>query len=215
VEDDFEFQPFNWPKSCWTGQGRYALEQATPEKRKELLEVWGGTTTADRPDWKKIVRNGIREGWYRPEYGVVQEVKPGPEKGVVTRITSSLVPGGVLELPADFIIDCTGLVAAPERAPVLADLLNTYQLPKNPLGRIHVSNEFEIEAMQHANAHMYACGAVTLGGPFAAVDSFLGLQYAALRSVRHMHRFHPKGLRRLNGPYSFIQWIKWAMGVSP
>ncbi|HEY8765945.1 MAG TPA: FHA domain-containing protein [Dehalococcoidia bacterium] len=215
VADDFEFQPFNWPKSNWTGQSRYQLERASPEKRKELLDIWGGTTTADRPDWTKIVRRGIEEGWYVPEYGVVREVKPGPQGGLVTYITSSLSTGGTLELPADFMIDCTGLIAAPERAPMLKDFIETFNIPKNPLGGIHVSNDFEIEAMRHGDAHMYACGAVTLGGPHAAVDSFLGLQYAGLRAVWHMKKCKAKKLHKLNGLYSFIQWLKYARGVAP
>jgi pSer/pThr/pTyr-binding forkhead associated (FHA) protein len=215
VQDEFEFQPFNWPKSNWTGQSRALLERSSDEERKRLLEIWGGTTTADRPDWKKMVRRGLKEGWYRAEYGVVQEVTPGEQGGVVTRISSGVIRGGFLELHADFVIDCTGLIAAPERAPILADLIQTYQLPKNALGRIWVSNEFEIEAMRHENAHIYACGAIILGGPFATVDSFLGLQYAALRAVRHMRRFHPKKLRKLNGLYSVWKWIKYAVGASP
>ncbi len=215
IQDEFEFQPFNWPKANWTGQTRALLEKSSDEERKRLLEIWGGTTTADRPDWKKIVSHGLRDGWYRAEYGVVQELRPGAEGRVVTRISSGIIRGGTLELPADYVIDCTGLIAAPDRAPMLADLLQTYQLAKNPLGRIHVSNDFEIEGMRHEDAHMYACGAITLGGPYAPVDSFLGLQYAALRSVRHMRRFHPKKLRRLNGLYSFWKWFKWARGVSP
>lgn len=215
VENEFEFQPFNWPKAAWTGQARILLEKSSSEERKRLLDVWGGTTTADRPDWKRIVRDGLREGWYRAEYGVVREVKLGENGKVVTSVTSALAGGGTLELEADFVIDCTGLIAAPERSPVLSDLIETYHIPKNPLGRLHVSNDFEIEEMRHEGAHMYASGAITLGGPYAPVDSFLGLQYSALRAVNHMLRFSPKRLRKLNGPYSFWQWIKWARGVSP
>jgi pSer/pThr/pTyr-binding forkhead associated (FHA) protein len=215
IADDFEFQPFNWPKSGWGGQTRVTLEKASPEERKRLLEIWGGTTTADRPDWKRIVKNGIKEGWYRPEYGVVDEVRPGEGGKVITRIRSASLAGTILELPADFIIDCTGLVAAPERSPMLADLLQTYNLPKNPLGRVHVSNDFEIEGMRHGEARMWTAGAITLGGPYAPVDSFLGLQYAALRASRHMLRFRPKKMRKLNGIYSFFQWLRWATGGTP
>ncbi len=215
VENEFEFQPFNWPKAGWSGQTRTLLEKSSGEERKRLLEVWGGTTTADRPDWKRMVRDGLREGWYRAEYGVVREVRPGENGKVVTIISSALAGGGTLELEADFVIDCTGLIAAPERSPVLADLIETYHIPKNPLGRLDVSNDFEIEGMRHEGAHMYACGAITLGGPYAPVDSFLGLQYSALRAVNHTRRFRPKGLRKLNGLYSFWQWLKWARGVPP
>ena len=215
VEDDFEFQPFNWPKSCWTGEQRVRMEAATPEERARLLEVWGGTTTADRRDWKRMVRSGINDGWYRPEYGVVQDMSPAPDGRVITHITNSLQGGGTLELPADYVIDCTGLIAQPERSPILDDLVTTYGLAKNRLGRLQVSNDFEVEGMRHGSAHMFAAGATTLGGPHAAVDSFLGLQYAAYRAVHAMHRLAPKQIRNLNGLYSFRQWLRWARGVAP
>jgi lysine/ornithine N-monooxygenase len=191
------------------------MEAASHEERERLLEVWGGTTTADRRDWKRIVHNGIRDGWYRPEYGVVRDMSPGPDGRVISHITNSLQGGGTLELPADYVIDCTGLIAQPERSPILEDLIATYGLAKNRHGRLHVSNDFEIEGMQHSGAHMFAAGATTLGGPHAAVDSFLGLQYAAYRAVHAMHRLAPGHIRDLNGFYSFRQWLRWARGVEP
>lgn len=215
VEDDFEFQPFNWPKSCWTGEQRVRMEAASDEERERLLEVWGGTTTADRRDWKRIVREGIGDGWYRQEYGVVRDMSPAPDGRVVSHISNSLAGGGTLELPADFIIDCTGLIAQPERSPMLDDLISTYGLAKNRHGRLAVSNDFEIEGMRHDSARMFAAGAMTLGGPHAAVDSFLGLQYAAYRAVHAMHRLTPGHVRNLNGFYSFRQWLRWARGVAP
>ncbi|MPZ22358.1 MAG: FHA domain-containing protein [Dehalococcoidia bacterium] len=217
VSDDFEFQPFNWPKSCWTGQGRYQLEAASDDERKRLLSIWGGTTTADRPDWERMVREGLRDGWYRAEYGIVEDARLNDRGRVVTRIKNSLAGGGRLELEADYVIDCTGLVAAPERSPLLADLLATYNLRKNPLGRFHVSNDFEIEGLRHENARVYASGAITLGGPFAAVDSFLGLQYSILRIIRHAHGQGARGIHNfwLNPFYSFNQWFKWLRGAKP
>ena len=215
VRADAEFQPFNWPKSAWTGEQRAQLELASDARRKELLEVWGGTTTARRGDWDRIIADGLREGWYRPEYGKILDVRPDASGRVVTHVQNVLAAGGNLELAVDFVIDCTGLVASPDRSPLLDDLIKTYDLPKNALGRIRVTNEFEIEGMRHEGSRLYAAGAVTLGGPHAAVDSFLGLQYAALRAVTDLHSASPKGLKRLVGVHSVMQWFKWARGVQP
>jgi len=215
VENEFEFQPFNWPKSCWTGEYRDILASASEEQRKGLLAAWGGTTTASRRDWRKIVQEGLSEGWYRPEYGSVQEVTPGANNRIVTRIQSSQAGGGVINLEADFVIDCTGLVASPVRSPLLADLMQTYQLPLSVAGRLPVANTFEIPQLRHHNSRLYAAGAMTLGGPQAAVDSFLGLQYAALAAFDDMLQLNLRGLRNLNGMYSFRQWTKWARGVAP
>jgi pSer/pThr/pTyr-binding forkhead associated (FHA) protein len=217
VRDGWEMQPFNWPKGCWGGELRQLLERSSDDDRKRLLDIWGGTTTAERRDWKRMIREGLREGWYRPEFGTVREVVPVEGKGIVTRITSSLSGGGKLELNADFVIDCTGLIASPARSPLVADMIEMYGLPLNKMGRLKVSNGFEVEGLRHTDGRLYAAGAITLGGPMAAVDSFLGLQYAALKAMDDMYRVHPrpKGLRRLNGLYSVFQWLKWARGVAP
>ncbi len=215
VDAEFEFQPFNWPKGCWTGEQRATMERADPEERKQLLEAWGGTTTADRRDWRRMVQEGLREGWYRSEYGVVKELAPTPDGRVTSRISNTLAGGGTLELVADFVIDCTGLIASPERSPLLHDLIDRYALTRNALGRLQVANDFEVTGMRHGSARMYASGAITLGGPHAAVDSFLGLQYAAYRAVEGMRLADPARIRTLNGWYSFVQWSRWARGKAP
>jgi pSer/pThr/pTyr-binding forkhead associated (FHA) protein len=215
VDREWEFQPFNWPKGCWGGDQLERLLHASNDERKQLLDAWGGTTTAARRDWRDIVRNGVRDGWYRPEYGRVDEVTPSPDGGTITRISSILAGGGTLQLHADYVIDCTGAVHDPMRSPLFADLIKTYALPLNKLDHLQVNDHFEVEAMRHGEAHMYAAGVLTLGGPHAAVDSFLGLQYAALRAADSMVRFRAPGLRHLNGLYSFAQWSKWARGVEP
>jgi hypothetical protein len=215
VDHQFEFQPFNWPKASWGGEYRDLLERASDDERKRLLEAWGGTTTASRPDWRRIVRDGTNEGWYRAEFGVVKEVKPAPDGSVSTVVDSRLAGGGTLDLQADFVIDCTGLVGSPERAPFLADLYGTYGLAHNPKGRLRVKNDFEIAELRHEMSRLYAAGALTLGGPHAGVDTFLALQYCAVTSVHSMLRQRARGLRPLNGAYSFGQWRKWVKGVAP
>ncbi len=215
VEEQYEFQPFNWPKSCWGGEYLDQIERSTPDQRKALLDVLGGTSTANRSDWREIVREGVRDGWYRSEFGTVRTVEPTEDGRVSTHISSTLGGGGDLSLVADFVIDCTGLVASAGRSPLLADMLDRYQAPLNPLGRLAVTNSYEIEAMRHGNSRMYASGALTLGGPMAAVDSFLGLQFTALRAVDDMQDMGLRGLRKLNGLNSAAQWWKWARKVAP
>jgi pSer/pThr/pTyr-binding forkhead associated (FHA) protein len=78
VEHHYEFQPFNWPKACWGGDLREVLESADAEKRKELIADWGGTTTADRGDWKMIVDMGIQQGWYQIRFGKVEKWSDRP-----------------------------------------------------------------------------------------------------------------------------------------
>ncbi len=215
VEAQFEFQPFNWPKASWGGELRGRLEAAPAEERARLFAAWGGTTVPRRADWRRVVREGLREGWYRPEFGVVRSLEQGPDGRLLTRIQTSLAGGGMLDLAADFVIDCTGMEAGPERSTPIADLIETYQAPLNQLGRLQVNDDFEIEALRHGEARLYASGAMIAGGSFAGVDSFLGMQYTALRSVDALLRLGAPGLRRLDGWYSFRQWLKRARGLPP
>ena len=58
VENQWEFQPYNWPKAAWGGDAKVRLEAASPTERRKLLTEWGGTTTAERRDWREIIREG-------------------------------------------------------------------------------------------------------------------------------------------------------------
>ncbi|HEY9891373.1 MAG TPA: hypothetical protein V6D37_06150, partial [Candidatus Sericytochromatia bacterium] len=127
---------------------------------------------------------------------------------------------GQMRLEADFIIDATGLDANVKASPLLNDLVTHYNLSLNPLGRLSVSNDFELVEMrspftQGGKGRIYAAGAITLGGPYAAVDSFLGLQYAALCSVDSLAKTKAPGLHRLNLLSSSLQWLKWVANQSP
>lgn len=210
--DDLEFQPFNWPKGCWGGELRNAIEKGSDERRRELHEALGGTTTADRGLWRRVVREGRAGGWYRPAYGTASSLSPGGA-GVVAEIQGE--DGGQFTIQADFVVDCTGMTVDPSESRLLADLMSTYEVPRNGIGRIRVTNGFEVDAVRHGDARLYACGAMTLGGPFASVDTFLGLQYTAMRTAYDMHQADPASVRILNGLYSIRQWFKWARGRAP
>ncbi len=213
VENHYEFQPFNWPKGCWGGELREIMEKADDQQRQRLLADWGGTTTADRKDWKRIVDGGIRSGWYNIEFGEVERVEREANR-LVTYIQEKKFKGQ-LRLEADFIIDATGLEADVSASPLLDDLVTHYNLPLNDLGRLSVSNDFELVEMRSSRGQMYASGIITLGGPYAAVDSFLGLQYVALRTVDAIAKTKAPRLHKLNFVTSLYQWLKWVGNLSP
>ncbi|MFS0516930.1 FHA domain-containing protein [Nostoc sp. UIC 10607] len=213
VKNHYEFQPFNWPKACWGGELRAMLEKATPDERKRLLADWGGTTTADRHDWQQITAQGISEGWYQITFGEVLDVERDAQNRTITHIREQSF--GEMKLLADFIVDATGLDAKVDANPLIADLVKHYNLPVNHLGRLTVANNFELVEMRSGNGQMYAAGAITLGGPYAAVDSFLGLQYAALVAVDGLAAIRAPGVHHLNTISSFRQWLKWVLNQSP
>lgn len=193
---------------------REELEQATPDQRTNLLADWGGTTTADRKDWKELVQTGLDQGWYQITFGEVTRVVPNAQSRPTTYIQEK-GPRGEIKLEADFIIDATGLDSKVKASPLLNDLVTHYNLPLNPAGRLAVANDFELLEMRNQNGRMYGAGAITFGGPYAAVDSFLGLQYTALQAVDGLVAARGPNLHRLNGLSSLLQWLKWAQNKTP
>jgi pSer/pThr/pTyr-binding forkhead associated (FHA) protein len=211
----WEFQVFNWPKACWGGEFRARLERGDERERAQLLRAWGGTTTAERAEWTAIVERGMREGWYQIRFGAIGHVEPNPD-GTLTIVIRG--HGALRErtaLCADFVIDCTGLEEHLEDHPLLSDLQAHYQLEHNAHGRLSIDSTFKVTGMANRGGRMYASGTPVFGGPFAPVDSFLGLQYAAWRSVEALVALGAPGLRPMTGLRSLRQWLTWARGGPP
>jgi pSer/pThr/pTyr-binding forkhead associated (FHA) protein len=213
VKNHFELQPFNWPKACFGGGLRATLEHATPEERKQLLTDWGGTTTAPRSDWEAIVDEGLAQGWYRVCFGEVAAVERGQDGTLWTTVKTHAQ--GPIRLGASFIVDATGLDARVMANPLLRDLVEHHGLPLNMMGRLAVESDFELLAMRNGPGRMYAAGSMTLGGPLAPVDSFLGLAFAAQRSADALSALGAPGLRRLGPVRSLSQFARWSRGAPP
>ncbi len=215
VEHNYEFQSFNWPKSAWGGQYKSILAAATPEQRQHLLADWGGVTTMNRPDWRKIIAGGINKGWYQIFYGEVQQVVANSSHGgTITTVRESGVKGDI-QLEADFIIDATAVDAPIMASPLLQDLVQQYNLPVNQLGRLTVTPNFELTEMANKVGKIYASGAITLGNYYAPVDSFLGLQYAAFNIVQDLLDRKAIELKPVVLTRSLLQWWKWVNNRSP
>jgi len=161
------------------------------------------------------VKTGLREGWYQIDFGNVKRLERTPT-GQLAALVQGTEPGRPENrLIVDFVIDCTGLEHGLEYHALLQDLVTHHQLGRNPKGRLKVSNDFEVIGMGNGDGHVYAGGIMTLGGPHAAQDSFLGLQYSALRSVDALAALGAPGVHRINGLRSLRQWFRWARGVHP
>ncbi|ELR99598.1 FHA domain-containing protein [Gloeocapsa sp. PCC 73106] len=212
VENDWEFQPYNWPKGTWGGDMRQMLEKASPQVRMTLLRDWGGTTTASRKSWRGIIYQGLTEGWYQIKYGLVQKVEPRQGGGILTTLMTNQ---GEQNIDADFIVDCTGLISDPRENPLINDLIVHYHLDLNPQERLHVENDFEIIKMRNQYGKFYASGIITLGGPYAPVDTFLGLQYSAHRVTESLATHQAPNVKYIEGIYSIQQWLKWATNQRP
>jgi hypothetical protein len=202
-------QGFNWPKSSWGGQMEERFRKLEGEQRKALYDSLGGSNTPHRKLWIGQRARGRRQGFYKEFIGQVREVMPGPDGQVISMVQAP--NGSTTELRANFVIDATGLEADIHEHRVLADLLDHGGAGRNPIGRLDVDRTFEVRGTSSETGRLYAVGAPTLGGYFAGVDTFLGLQYAAQKICDDLAR---QGFcRRIGVGRSISQWWKWLLNV--
>jgi hypothetical protein len=202
----FAYQGFNWPKGAWGGQLKDQFEKLEGDDRAALYRRLGGTHTPRRKLWQQQMARARAEGWYHTLHGTVAQVERTPEGQVRSRVKFN--NGAVQDVVADFVIDATGLEADLREHRVFADLLDHSGAGRNPMGRLDVERTFEIRGVRsEPGGRMYASGSVTLGGYYAGVDSFLGLQYAALQITDDLARV---GFgQRIGVGRSASQWWAW------
>jgi hypothetical protein len=206
----FAYQGFNYPKSVWGGQLKAKMRRLEGEQRATEYKLMGGTNTPWRRRWQQQMNEGRSAGWYRVLAGTVEGMKVREDGMVVSHVKTS---NGLLEIAADFVIDCTGLEADISEHRVLADLLEHSGAGRNPVGRLDVERTFELRGTSSAPGVIYASGAATLGGYFPGVDTFLGLQIAAQEITDDLAR---RGFCPKIGPVrSTSQWLRWARNRQP
>ncbi len=207
----FAYQGFNYPKSVWGGQLKAEMRQLEGEARAARYKQMGGTNTPWRRRWQAQMDQGRREGWYRIMQGTVDDMRIDGDK-IVSVVRSRNLPAPV-EIPADYIIDCTGLEADIAEHRVLKDLIDHSGVGRNPVGRLDVERTFELRGTANGPGVIYASGATTLGGYFPGVDTFLGLQVAAQEIADDLAR---RGFCNKIGTFrSISQWLKWANNKQP
>ncbi|MDO5498115.1 MAG: hypothetical protein Q4F67_00365 [Propionibacteriaceae bacterium] len=210
ASNGFQYQGFNYAKGAWGGQLKFHLERLTGAERADFIKSMGGTNTPHRKEWDTQLDRARDSGVYRAAVGTVQSVDRGPA-GIRTTIRTP--DGAIVPLETDYIIDATGLVGDLTQSQLLADLLDHAGAGRNPMGRLDVSNHFEITGTRADPGKIYASGSITLGGPYAPVDSFLGLQYVAQQISDDLVR---QGFAPRFGPgRSIAQWWRWMKGVAP
>ncbi len=207
--DGFAYQGFNYPKSVWGGQLKARMRKLEGEDRAAAYKLMGGTNTPYRRRWQAQMKEGREAGWYRTMAGTVEQMRL--DQGKIVSVVKT--QAGLVEVAADFVIDCTGLEADIAEHRVLADLLEHSGVGRNPVGRLDVERTFELRGAGSGPGVMYASGATTLGGYFPGVDTFLGLQVAAQEIADDLVR---RGFCRRIGTFRSIQqWLRWARNKQP
>ena len=197
-------------KACWGGEYKMRLAAATSEQQQQFYRGWEGATIPQRRDWQKMLVGGISKGWYQQIIGQVQVVNPNPP-GLAVMLQGEPTP-----VAADYIIDATGLAGSVMDSQLLADLVQQYQVALNLAGQFNVGEDFAIDQLtNNNNGRVYGSGITTAGNGYAPVDSFLGLQYAALAAVCDLTDRGAPGLKRLTGFPSLAQWWRWMTNTPP
>lgn len=205
------YQGFNFPKAAWGGQLKEQLEKLDGQGRSDLIGLMGGTNTPRREDWLAQLERGKNQGFYLQRVGTVQRVEPGPEQTISTVIRSS--DGTEHALTANVVIDATGLESDITENRLLADLLEHGGAQRSAYGRFEVTPTFEISGTRSEPGRLYASGSITLGGYYAGVDSFLGLQYAALAIADDLVDAGAVG--PINASRSVSEWWRWVRNRAP
>ncbi len=206
-------QPFNWPKSAFGGAWREVLEQTGGAEKDYLYSMLGGVTTAERRDWQQLVETGLQAGWYQIFIGEIGRVDHHADQLHLTVLDRE--GREYAKFQASYVIDATGFDQNLKSNPLLRDLCEHYDLTLNPYQRLMTQPDFEVTNMRNGEGRLYASGIITFGGAYAPVDSFLGLQYAALRSLDSLSAQPQTDLQRLNGMHSVRQWWHWVRGQNP
>lgn len=210
-KNGWSYQGFNFPKATWGGQLKEQFEQLDGPGRAEMIPKLGGTNTPPRADWQEQLARGRSGGYYREIVGTVTEVVPGSDQTIVTTLQGT--DGQRHQLQANFIIDATGLEADIGEHRLLADLLRHTRAERSAFGRLDVNPAFEIESSRSEPGRLYASGSITLGGHYAGVDSFLGLQYAALAIADDLASIGSVPPLRMSR--SISEWWRWLRHQPP
>ncbi len=208
--DGWAYQAFTFPKSAFGGQLKAQYRTADGDRRKQIVKAVGGTTTPKLRRWQGQLGRGRQGGWYHPIQAVVEKVEPTLDGRLLSHTRGD--DGARNRIVSDFVIDCTGLEADMAEHRVLDDLLQNGGARRNGAGRLAVGPNFEVLGTESGDGALYASGAATGGNHFLAVDSFMGMQTAALDIAADLAR---RGFVKRLGPVrSTNQWLKWALNRS-
>ena len=203
----FRHQAFNFPKGAFGGQLAGKVASLDGHERAEYVKAIGGSTTPRRGHWQKQLERARRQGRYALQVGEIEDVTR-LDTGRVRTTVRPLYGETRTTVEADFVIDATGLEGDVTRHSVIADLVKCARASLNAFGRLDVDGHFEVNGARSGTGRMYASGSITLGAPVAPVDSFFGLNQAALEIGDDLAR---QGFCARIGTWHSIQaWWRWA-----
>lgn len=206
----FHYQLDAFPRAAYAGQIRDQVRRLDEPERIALIQRLGEPSTPYRSRWAEQLRRGRAEGWYDAVVGEIVDMAPsgaGPEGGVTATVL--LGTAERFDIAADHVIDATGLDPTAEHHELVRRLVADGLGELNELGCLRVDESFCVSRSGHGG--IVASGITAHGAPLAPVDSFLGLQSAALTIARTLAE---DGIgHRLTALRSLRSWWSWMEGA--
>lgn len=206
----FRHQALDFPRSAYTGTLRDELRQVDAEEdRLEAIERLGAPTAPRRKEFDELLEGARAAGWYD---AVIGEVEHFTDKDHKIDTTVRLQNKERMTITADHVFDATGFDPDAAHHGLVADLLAFSPVSTNRLGGLRTSADWTVEGGASGDGLMFASGRTARGGYYGPVDSFVGLQQAALSIAESLaaagfgDRLTP--LRSARG------WFQWIGGKS-
>lgn len=203
----YHYQTDSFPKAAFGGQIRDEIRRLDEPDRLEQIQRLGAPSTPYRSRWARQLRRGRAQGWYDAVVGELDEVRPR-----AAGLTASILLANRerLDLDVDSVIDATDTCTAAERHPLVRGLVEEELAQLNALGGLRVDEDFVVN--RSVAGGIVASGMTAAGAPLAPVDSFLGLQSAALSIARTLAE---SGIGEPLTPLrSLRSWWHWMEGAA-
>lgn len=173
----FRHQELDFPRSAYAGSLRDELATLDEGERADAIERLGAPTVRPRHRGPDPLDTAREEGWYDAVVGEVESVSDKDD-----RISAAvrLQNGKRLTVVGDHFFDAVGLETDAGGHPLVADLLAFSPVSTNRLGGLRVDERWVVEGGTSGDGRMFATGGTARGARLGPVDSFTGLQQAAL-----------------------------------
>ncbi len=205
----FRHQALDFPRSAYSGALRDELRRADEEERLAAIERLGASTTPRRAAVDTLLDEARAAGWYD---AVVGEAESFSDDGSRIKTQVLLQNGERMTIDADHVFDATGLEPGATHHPLIADLLAFSPVATNRLGGLRTAADWTVEGGDSGDGHLFASGRTARGGHYGPVDSFLGLQQAALSIADTLA---DAGFGERLGPLRSARgWLQWIGGKS-
>jgi hypothetical protein len=201
----FNHQRASYPKAAFGGQIRDDIRHLeTEDERLDAIAELGATSTPHRRSWADLMDQARTAGWYDAVVGEISSLK---HNGAQVVASVGLQNGERINIAVDHVVDATGLDSDAAVHPLVADLLAFSPVSVNRLGGLRVDDRFAVIGGESGDGRIFASGETARGGFYGPVDSFTGLQQAALTIADELadagigHHLTPLRSAR--------EWMRW------